>query len=609
MPRLGSNLNSKWTPLLRAFKLLEGKQRLAWLNALIAQGILSFFDLVGVFLVGLTATISVRGIQGSGYGSRIDTALVTLGINKLTLQGQVFFLASLTLLLFTSKTIFSAYLTRRMIRFFCLQGSLLSYRLFRDSLLRANFTKSQRNIQESIYAISTGVNAITHGIYIQTMQISTDVFLLAVLIFGIFFIEPVAAFSLLFVFGVTGSILGLALGRRASVNSKHATYLTTQCNTHIESSFSSFRDIYARGALQRVSDGYKLRRDELAFQDAKLRFLPLQSKFIMETVMVSSVFLVAGIQFVKFTGSTAIGFLSIFLAATLRVSPAILRIQQAYLSLRGALSASYMTFELMEEINCAKSDSEDESSLLKSRKYSASNDKSSTFAITLENLSFKYSNSTEILQGVTLDIPIGSKVLIVGDSGSGKSTLLDLILGILTPTNGYAHLFGVSPKLFLSHNPGEISYVTQRIWIPGGKIRDCLNFGFSNALPDVDLLEALDLTQLTQSLPTSPENVLDLDVGPYGSKLSGGQLQRLGISRAVLGNPKLLILDESTNALDAESEAEIVENVYSHLSKATIITISHRPLAVEKFSNLFLCVDKSQVFQSNYPFDYEGKQK
>jgi ABC-type multidrug transport system fused ATPase/permease subunit len=588
-------LNQKIASLLKAVKLLERKQKLSWLSVLLAQGILSLLDLLGVFLVGLTATLGVRGIQGSAYGARIETVLSTLRMNELTLQGQVFFLASLTLLLFTSKTILSAYLTKRMIRFFCMQGAFISYKLFRNSLHRSNFTENQKNIQESIYAILTGINAITHGIYIQSMQIFTDALLLVILLLGIFLIEPVAALSLLFVFGITSVVLALALGKTAGENGRQATQLSTQCNMHIELSFSSFRDIFARGALEWVIDEYRVKRYELAKRDAKLRFLPLQSKFIMETVMVSSIFLVAGIQFLRFTGSTAIGFLSIFLVATLRISPAILRIQQAYLSLRGALSSSYLTFNLIEESKLENSKNQEKAITLNIKGNRFSDTQGQTAAIKLENLSFHYSNSKNILQNVSFEIPKGSKVLVVGDSGSGKSTLLDLILGILVPSDGSVNLFGENPRSFVLRNPGKISYVTQRFWIPGGKIRDCLNFGFSSIWPDKDLLGALEITKLHEVLPNQSGNLLDVDIGPYGSKLSGGQLQRLSVSRALLGNPKILILDESTNALDVESESEIIDNVYRHLPESTIMTISHRPSFVAKYCNLFLRLDRGRV--------------
>lgn len=596
----------KIEPLRTAFGLLERKQQLSWFAALIVQGFLSLIDLFGVFLVGLTATMSVRGIQGSSYGSRIDTIIATLGITNLSLQSQVFSLASLTLFLFTSKTILSAYLTKRMIKFFSLQGSLLSYRLFRDSMFGNYLKEGQRNTQEFIYAISTGVNAITQGIYIQSMQIFTDTVLLIVIVIGILFLEPISALSLAFVFGITGLVLALTLGKQAGRISRSATNLITQCNTHLESSFNSFRDIYARGSLGEVSNNYKAIREQFAIHDAKIRFLPLQSKFIMETVMVSSIFIVAGIQFLKFSGTTAIGSLSIFLAATLRVAPAILRIQQSYLSLRGALTSSFLTFELIEKNRLLASNRLD-SRFNELQVVNLSGKTTKDSAIILKNVSFRYGDSPEILKNISLDIPMGSKVLVVGDSGSGKSTLLDLILGIHTPTKGEVQLFGSNPRSFVTSHPGTVSYVTQRIWIPGGKIRDCLNFGHPNILSDRELIKASELTQLANSLSISPKGLLDLDIGPYGSKLSGGQLQRLGITRAVIGNPKLLILDESTNALDAKSEIEILENVYYQLSKATILTISHRPSAIQSLSSLFLHVEKNRFNLQKTPIYSEKK--
>jgi ABC-type multidrug transport system fused ATPase/permease subunit len=216
--------------------------------------------------------------------------------------------------------------------------------------------------------------------------------------------------------------------------------------------------------------------------------------------------------------------------------------------------------------------------------------------ITLKNLAFKYldSNSnSNLFNNVNFIIEKGSCIGIVGASGHGKSTLVNLILGLLKPTSGSIL---VDNKDIFSNLLGwqrNIGYVPQDIFLLDDTVKNNIIFGegldkFNKVRFDL----ALEKSQTIKFL-SKLENGIETNLGERGVKLSGGQIQRIGIARALYKNSSILILDESTNALDLETEKDIVNLVNDLRPELTIIIISHRQstlnncqkiLEIEKFS-------------------------
>ena len=186
-------------------------------------------------------------------------------------------------------------------------------------------------------------------------------------------------------------------------------------------------------------------------------------------------------------------------------------------------------------------------------------------------------------------------VCIVGKSGVGKSTLADLILGVSNPRQGTITISGVSPKVAVHTWPGAIAYVPQNVSIINGTIYQniTLNSGpsdFSNLDQVWDALELAQLKHFVSSLDKGIETVLS----DGGLNLSGGQRQRLGIARALYTKPRLILMDESTNALDIETELLLNKSIQELRGKVTVIQIAHR-IATIKNSDLILYMDNSKI--------------
>jgi ABC-type multidrug transport system fused ATPase/permease subunit len=197
--------------------------------------------------------------------------------------------------------------------------------------------------------------------------------------------------------------------------------------------------------------------------------------------------------------------------------------------------------------------------------------------VQIRSLSFSYPDKDgEVLSGVNLDLGSGEFLAVVGKSGAGKSTLVDALLGLVVPQYGSVLISNVEPKECLINWPGAIAYVPQETHIINGSLRSNVCLGFKEGeFKDSEILEAIQSAQLNDFL-IGLSNGLETVVGEYGIGLSGGQRQRLGIARALLTKPKLIILDEATSSLDAQTESEINQAIYNLKGSVTVVLIAHR---------------------------------
>lgn len=200
--------------------------------------------------------------------------------------------------------------------------------------------------------------------------------------------------------------------------------------------------------------------------------------------------------------------------------------------------------------------------------------------INFENVSFSYSDNVKldanfVLKDINLKIKKGSKIGIIGDSGSGKSTLLDLVMGLISPQNGKILIDGKKIQDVKTNWQKRIGCVPQEVFILDDTLKRNVAFGLPNELIDVEKVnKAIELAKLTEFKNTLNSGLETL-LGEFGSRLSGGQRQRIGIARALYHNPNVLIFDEATNALDTQTEKNIINEIFSANEDNTIIFVSH----------------------------------
>lgn len=208
--------------------------------------------------------------------------------------------------------------------------------------------------------------------------------------------------------------------------------------------------------------------------------------------------------------------------------------------------------------------------------------------ISFRNVYFSY-NNRKILNNVSFDIKGGSSVAIVGTSGAGKSTIIKILLGLLKPNSGKILIDDQDLKdIKLNDYYSYISYVSQDAPIFDGTIRE--NIIFDETISDYEIFKVLELVQL-KGLVCKLKNGLDTEIGERGTKLSGGEKQRLALARVLFQKSKIIILDEPTSAMDSITEEIVTNNILKMLSGRTIIVIAHRLKTIKEADNIV-------VFQS-----------
>ncbi len=211
-----------------------------------------------------------------------------------------------------------------------------------------------------------------------------------------------------------------------------------------------------------------------------------------------------------------------------------------------------------------------------------------TSKLTLDHVVYTHAGSSEpILNDITLHIPQGKFIGIIGSTGAGKSTLIDMILGLLNPTSGSVAIDNVDIQTNISGWQQQIGYVGQTITLLDDTIRKNIAFGITTNMIDEDAVwRALEDAQLAQFVRALPSG-LETTVGERGTRLSGGERQRLGIARALYHDPSVLVLDEATSALDQENEALIMGTINGLKGKKTIIMVTHRPATLVNCDEIY----------------------
>ena len=586
---------SRTNTIIRAARVLDARDRRKVFFVVILQISFGLLDLAGVAIVGILGALAVSGVQGRAPGDRTSMVLNLFNLEGFSLQGQVALLGICAAVLLIGKTVFSVIFTRKILFFLSRRAAVISGELI-SKILNQNLLQIQkRSNQETLFFVTTGVNLITVGMLGTSISLVSDFSLLLVLSIGLFLVDPLIAMFTMFTFFLIGLVLYRLLHSRAQRLGTISSSLNISSNEKIIEVLSSYRESVVRSRRSFYASEISKQRLMLSDTLAEMSFMPSISKYIIEVTVVLGMLVIGATQFLSQDVGRAVGVLSIFLAASARIAPAVLRFQQGAIQIKASLGAANPTLELIEELR--------NQDLTLGEIYEL--DASHTGFIPEINLSgvgFRYTDDSQsILNNLTLEIPSGQSVAIVGASGAGKTTLVDVLLGVLEPQNGKVSISGKSPSEAIKSWPGAISYVPQDVLIINGSIKENVSMGFlPESVSDSEVWNALTIAQL-EKVVQNLEFGLETQVGDRGTKLSGGQRQRLGIARAMFTNPKLLVLDEATSSLDGQTESDLADALHNLKGKVTVVMIAHRLSSVRKVDTVVYlengCVRASGTFE------------
>lgn len=579
--------------LNQSLGLLEKSDKRKIFIVVFVQILLGLLDLAGVILLGVIGSIAVGGVGSRPPGDRISNFLQFLSLDDASLTKQVVTLGVFAVVILVGKTLVSLYLTRRILFFLARQGARLSSQIVMRFLNRPLLRIQSTSIHETAYAVTSGMNVVTVGIIGASIFLASDASLLLILGVSLLLIDPMIALSTTLMFGIVGLVLYLVLSKRAVRLGRAQAKVSIKSQELIIQVLTSYREIFVKGRRKYFGEKISETRFQLADSTAETAFLQNMSKFALEITVVVGTISIAGIQFAIHTGAHAIAVLSIFLAATTRIAPAVMRIQQGLIQIRGNVGSASPTLELIRELR--NENKVDDSISTDSASINFFDNTGFIPEIELSNVSFRYPDSdSEMLSGATLKIEAGSLNAFVGESGAGKTTLADLILGLLEPESGKVSVSGLRPIEAIQKWPGAVAYVPQDVVIFNGSIRENITLGFENLdESEAQLRKVVNLASLSDFVDELPEG-LDSQVGDRGTSLSGGQRQRLGIARALYTNPRLLVMDEATSSLDGVTESIVSGNISKLHGDVTVILIAHR-LSTVRNANSVIYLQKGQI--------------
>ena len=299
------------------------------------------------------------------------------------------------------------------------------------------------------------------------------------------------------------------------------------------------------------------------------QFISVLPRYIIETFVIFTLILLVllGLE-LEYSPRDIFYLISAMAFAAFKIMPSVSRI----IGINNSIKFYYPMFcTLYGELICCK-----QNLIKKDQRGDGNVDINFKSKINIENISFSYSQSSNlILNNFSATIIQGTMVGILGKSGSGKTTLIDILLGLLSPSNGNIFVDGRNIAYSISKWQSKIAYVPQNVMLIDGSIYDNILLGEEknekNLLKVKDVLQKVDLLEYIDKQALGIETV----VGENGACISGGQRQRIGIARALFQNKEVFILDEITSALDIETEKNIMKTLGKLKLDRTIISVTH----------------------------------
>jgi len=544
---------------------------------ILAQLFNAALDLFSIILLGIITSLTLTSLQGksSDLPQRLDSALSFLGLDKISFNFLIALLAGVTAAALVFRSIASSLVTRRVFRFLSLRAASQSvnlYELVLNSQWKFLSAETPSQIQ---FGVQRSISSLFLGVMGAITVIVTESIFVLIMFIGIASVDPAMSIATIIFFSAMAFLQYRRYAPRVEKDQKLSTYAVIKNESGVAETISLFREITLRGTKSHFREEYARNVFRNAHAQARVQFTPIVMKYWMEISLVIGAITISAFQFVRLSAIEAISTLVVFLAATSRISPALLRLQVSAINIRGSIGQGEVALKYLAIVDGENSKiaSSEVPGVVKS--IFTRSELGNASQIKVSDLSFSYFDS-KVLHDINFEICAGQNVAIVGPSGGGKSTLVNLMIGALSPSMGKLLVDGVEVREFVRENPGKIGFVSQEPIFFNGTIRKNLLMGLKEIdISDSQLWNVLEMAQLSKAI-AEHDLGLDYEVGPRGNKLSLGQRQRLSIARALVTEPSILFLDEATSSLDVLTEYEISKTMENIRKRLTVVTVAHR---------------------------------
>lgn len=575
--------------LILSMLTMSGRLKAGFLIILLI--FVALFDVAGV--ASIMPFMAVLA-NPDAIASNSNLLFITSYFSFLNEKNITFFLAIFSLFVLLLSLIFKALVTYVQIRFVLMQEYTISTRLVEIYLgqpyswfLSQNGADLGKNVLSEVQVIMSNaatplLHFIAHGL--------VSVALIGLLVF----IDFELALNVVSVLGVTYCILYLCVRGHLMKTGGKRLKSNQQRFLVVSELFGAIREVKMSQTEQIYSAKFKNSAKKYAENQSVARSIAQLPRFFIEGIAFGGMILLI-MYLLRTRGgfSEIIPILSLYAFAGYRLLPAL---QQVYAAVTQIRFIFPTVDALSKEIANLKLEANDVSNAVIRLKRE----------IEFNGVCFKYEGSSRsAITKANFTIPVGSFVGVIGKTGSGKSTLVDLMLGLLVPQQGAICVDGeVLSERNNSFWRSQIGYVPQSIYLTDDTISKNIAFGFEQReINDEALVRAAKLAGAYDFIVDELEHGFNTNVGERGARLSGGQIQRIGIARALYRYPSILVLDEATSALDVETEKLILSNLTKNLGHLTLIMITHRASTV-KTCDQVLRINRGAVKSLSPPFSF-----
>jgi ABC-type multidrug transport system fused ATPase/permease subunit len=491
---------------------------------------------------------------------------------------QFIILAVVSLLIvFILKNLYLMLFNYTQFRIILNQQVKLSRRLFNEYLTKPYTFHLQRNTAELLRNINEEVPGVFQGIIMASFQLFTEILVICCILTLLLITAPIATITASILLGSGVILFFFILRKKISELGIEQQRVSGMMIRWVNQGLGASKEVKVSGKERYFIDAYTSQSQTKANNSRYMKMLELVPRVFIETMLVSIVLITMLIIVFQGTSTThLVSTMALFAMAAFRLMPSITRVVALMSSIRYSQPALTVVYEDLFEQQ-QKKDQIKKDTIVINKGEKAFND-----AIQIHDVSFSYPGQKDYaIKDVSLTIPIGRSVALIGQSGAGKTTLVDLILGLFSPDKGKILIDGKELFAYKSLWQQKIGYIPQSIFLSDDTIRGNVAFGIEESqIDDQEVWRALEQAQMRKVVEALPDQ-LETTIGEHGVRFSGGQRQRIGIARALYHNPEILFMDEATSALDNDTEKEIMKAIDGLKGEKTLIIIAHRLTTIE----------------------------
>lgn len=557
------------TSVRQSLSFLTARERLSYFAIVTFRALTGLLDVFGIALIGFIATIAAAGLDSGA----MRPSFLGIGIPAIDNQGLLLLVLAV-LGVFVLKALIAILLVRGQARFVAGIESRNAAVIARFLLGGSLENVKRYSKAEFQFALTGSTTYAFTGILNNVATVLAESFLLIVITTTFFIVSPVTALFTLGYFGLVVLVIQLLIGRslkKAGLDSVAGIIGTMGA---VSDTLDTFREIAVLNKQSVFVGQITTARSSLSRSDAVITFLSGMPRYIVETALILGVVILVAQQFFSGELSTGIVTIGVFLTGGVRMMASLLPLQNAISTIRQNIERARLALDLLGQAR-------DTPVVVEAATGSVATE-AGGLAVHINDVYYRHAGAdADTLHGVSMNVAAGSYVAIVGPSGAGKTTLVDLLLGLSEPRAGLVTIGGVEPSALRSTSPGLIAYVPQRPGMISGSIAENIALGVDPEQIDLARLdEAIDAAYLREFIDSLPEGVAT-SVGKQVDSLSGGQIQRIGVARALYSQPRLIVLDEATSGLDAGSEAFVAASLAALHGRVTLLVIAHRLSTVQ----------------------------